>query len=148
MRYEDNVSDEIERQAACRTLLFNGSDAMGRTAGLLFITCAFLGGCVTEQEATQRIHYDAMACAAGKKTQLSKVRCGIDAENRYLMPRYPDLVYLVHYQAERLALRVDRGELTRSQAMARLRRVEARVAKEQKRRETSIVWHTPRLPRG
>ena len=118
---------------------------MVRTAGWLFIICAFLAGCVTQQEATERVRAEAMACAAAKKTQLKKVRCGIEAENRYLVPRYPDLVYIVHSQAETLALRVDRGELTPSQAKARLRLIQARVAKEKQRRQVSMIWQTPRL---
>ena len=118
---------------------------MVKTAGLLFITCALLAGCVTQQEAAERVWADSMACAAGQKTQFKKVKCAVDAENRYLIPRYPDLVYLVHTQAEALARRVDRGELTPRQASSRLRLVQARVAKEMRWRETSIIWHTPKL---
>jgi hypothetical protein len=118
---------------------------MVKTAGFLFIICALLTGCVTQEEAAKRVWADSMACAAGQKTQLMKVKCAVDAENRYLVPRYPDLVYLVHTQAEALARRVDRGELTPSQAKRRLRVVQAKVAKEMRWRETSVIWHTPKL---
>ena len=62
---------------------------MSRTIVRLFILCALLAGCVTDQEAAKQVRAEAMACAAGKKTQTSKVRCAIDAENRHLNPRYP-----------------------------------------------------------
>jgi hypothetical protein len=119
---------------------------MCRTVGWLFILCALLAGCVTEQEATERVRAEAIACAAGKKTQTSKVRCAINAENRYLTPRYPDLVYLLDTEALEVARRVDRGELTRKQANERLRLIQARIAREKRRRETSMIWHTPKLP--
>ena len=118
---------------------------MFRTAVWVSMICIFLGGCMTSQEATERVRAEAMACAAGKKTQVKRVKCGIDAENRYLAPRYPDLVYLVHTQAAALALQVDRGELTRRQAEARLMRIQAQVAKEKRRRATSFIWKTPKL---
>ena len=119
---------------------------MSRTIVRLFILCALLAGCVTDQEAAKRVRAEAMACAAGKKTQTSKVWCAIDAENRHLNPRYPDLVYLLNTEALEVARRVDRGELTRKQANARLRVIQARIATEKRRRETSMIWHTPKLP--
>lgn len=85
-----------------------------------------LAGCVTDQEREQQMFAAIEQCKSSTKTRVERTRCANEADNRIFGGETPLMAYK-HAEALRIAVRIDKGEITPQEGEAEFQKAMAQL---------------------